>query len=82
MSDADELADRLLPLVGGPANVAEFTHCWARLRFVLHDDGAADDAGLGALPQVAIVVRQHGQLQVALRGDLLTTYAALRERLG
>lgn len=78
---ADALAGRLLALVGGPANVVELTHCWARLRFVLHDDLAADEPGIDALPQVAIVVRQRGQLQVALRSGLLEVYEALRTGL-
>jgi phosphotransferase system IIB component len=78
---ADALAARLLTLVGGPRNIAELTHCWGRLRFVLRDDAAADEPGIESLPQVAIVVRQRGQLQVALRSGLLETYDALRTGL-
>ncbi|MBU4335618.1 MAG: PTS transporter subunit EIIB [Actinobacteria bacterium] len=81
MNRADELATRLLGLVGGPDNVVELTHCWARLRFVLRDEAMADDHAIGALDQVAVVVRQHGQLQVALMRGLLETYDALRSQL-
>ncbi len=75
------LAERLLTLVGGADNVEALTHCWARLRFVLRDPVAAHDGAVGALEEVAIVVRQSGQFTVALRAGLLDTYAALRTLL-
>ncbi|MGN8244265.1 PTS glucose/sucrose transporter subunit IIB [Cellulomonas soli] len=78
----DVLAAQVLRLVGGPANVERLTHCWARLRFVLRDDTVADDAALGALPGVVMVVRQSGQLQVALQGGPLAVHAALAAQLG
>ena len=77
----DDLAAHLLALVGGPDNVQALTHCWARLRFVLHDPAVPDDDAVTALDEVAIVVRQSGQFQVALRTGLLPTYDALRALL-
>ena len=71
----------VLDLVGGPGNVQTLTHCWARLRFVLRDPALADDDAVAALDEVAIVVRQSGQFQVALRTGLLPTYDALRALL-
>ena len=38
------LAEQVLALVGGTENVETVTHCFSRLRFVLHDDAVADDA--------------------------------------
>lgn len=74
---AEHLAARILALVGGPGNVRELTRCWSRLRFVLHDDALADVTALGEDPDVAIALRQHGQLQVALRSGLLATFDEL-----
>ncbi|GAA3814326.1 PTS transporter subunit EIIB [Cellulomonas soli] len=79
--DASALADRVLELVGGPGNVERLTHCWARVRLVLHDDAAADDDAVAALPGVIMVVRQGGQLQVALKGGPLAVHAVLAQRL-
>jgi phosphotransferase system IIB component len=69
--------NRLLALVGGAANVADLTHCWARLRFTLHDDTAADDHALEALPGVVMVLRRGGQLQVATRSNVLELHEAV-----
>ncbi|WP_448630829.1 PTS glucose/sucrose transporter subunit IIB [Cellulomonas soli] len=79
--DVDALAAQVLHLVGGPDNVERLTHCWARLRFVLRDDSVADDDALGVLPGVVMVVRQSGQLQVALQSGPLAVHAALVEQL-
>jgi phosphotransferase system IIB component len=73
MSERD-LAQRLLELVGGAANVQEVRRCMVRLRFVLRDSALADDAGLQALPEVLLVVRQSGQLQLALGVPLTTAF--------
>jgi phosphotransferase system IIB component len=67
----------VLALVGGADNVAALTHCWARLRFTLRDDAAADDAALAALPGVVMVVRQGGQLHVALRSGVPEAHDAV-----
>lgn len=68
------IAEQILAGVGGPANVAEFTRCWARLRFVVVDHGRVDEAGIQALPEVAIALTQHGQFQVALRSGLIEVH--------
>lgn len=69
-----QLPEQLLELVGGPANVQEFTHCFVRLRFRLHNNGVANQTAIKALPDVLMVLNQSGQLQVALKTELLTTY--------
>ncbi|WP_250445213.1 PTS transporter subunit EIIB [Actinotalea sp. C106] len=71
------LAERILDLAGGPANVRDLTHCYSRLRLTLHEDAAADEGGLRDLPEVVVVVRQGGQLQLALRQDLVATHDAM-----
>lgn len=62
----EELAAALLPLVGGAGNVALVTACASRLRFVLRDAQAADQPAVRAVPGVAMVLTQSGQLQVVL----------------
>lgn len=71
------IAAELLDAVGGPENVAALTHCWARLRFELHDDAAVDEPRVEALPEVTMAVHQHGQYQVVVRGRLLETFDEL-----
>ena len=72
----------VLALVGGADNVAALTHCWVRLRFTLHDDAAADEHALAALPGVVMVVRQGGQLHVALRSGVTEAHDAVAALLG
>jgi phosphotransferase system IIB component len=70
-------AEQILVAVGGADNVATLAHCWARLRFELHDREVVDEASIDALPDVALVVTQHGQFQVAMRARLLEVYDEL-----
>ena len=78
----DDLATSVLALVGGPANVERLTHCVSRLRFVLTDPDQADDAALQSLDGVVMVIRQSGQVQVAVRSGLMDLHAAVAARLG
>jgi phosphotransferase system IIB component len=43
----------------------------------LHDREVVDEASIDALPDVALVVTQHGQFQVAMRARLLEVYDEL-----
>lgn len=72
------LAEQIVECVGGPANVAEVTHCWTRLRLVLRDDHAADVDALGALEGVVIALRQGGQTHLVPTGDLLSLVEQVR----
>ncbi|MER5435832.1 PTS transporter subunit EIIB [Streptomyces sp. NPDC002588] len=76
-----DFARQVIRLVGGAGNIDALTHCLARLRFVLHDDTLADDAALQALPEVVVVVRQGGQLQLALTFPVPTAHAQVARRL-
>lgn len=76
-----DLARRLLDLVGGPANVEQVTRCMVRLRFVLRDPDLADDDALAALDGVLLVVRQGGQLQLALAVPLTEVHRDVRALL-
>jgi sucrose PTS system EIIBCA or EIIBC component len=46
------VAQALLPLVGGAANIRSIAHCMTRLRLGLADRSLADHAALRALPEV------------------------------
>ncbi|WP_326582660.1 PTS transporter subunit EIIB [Streptomyces sp. NBC_00481] len=76
-----DFASQVIRLVGGARNIATLTHCMARLRFVLHDDSLADDEALQALPEVVVVVRQGGQVQLALTFPVPTAHKEIARHL-
>lgn len=53
-------AAAILPLVGGPDNIASIAHCMTRLRLGLHDRSLVQDEALKALPAVLGVVEDPG----------------------
>ncbi|MFC7218738.1 PTS transporter subunit EIIC [Streptomyces polyrhachis] len=61
-----DTAERLLALVGGPANVSGVAHCMTRLRLSLRDPALVDDAGVREVPGVLGVVVDEGTYQVVL----------------
>ncbi|MFF8993294.1 PTS transporter subunit EIIC [Streptomyces sp. NPDC014983] len=65
-TDPASTATAVLAHVGGPANVTSATHCMTRLRLSLADPGAADGAGLRAVPGVLGVVEDGDAWQVVL----------------
>jgi len=67
----------LLGAIGGAANVGALTHCWARLRFALRDPAALDLERVRSLPGVAYAAEQYGELHVAPRTGLMTSYEIL-----
>ncbi|RCG28137.1 PTS alpha-glucoside transporter subunit IIA [Streptomyces diacarni] len=50
------IAEAILPLVGGAANVTSVTHCMTRMRLALADRSLVQDKALKALPDVMGVV--------------------------
>lgn len=75
------VAERIMCAVGGPANIASLSRCWARLRFELVDPDVVDEETLRHMPEVAMALTQHGQFQIALRGGLLEVFDELTTRL-
>ncbi|GAB2834256.1 PTS transporter subunit EIIC [Streptomyces daliensis] len=51
-----QIAEAILPLVGGPRNVTSVTHCMTRMRLGLVDRSLVEDEALKALPDVMGVV--------------------------
>ena len=62
----EELADKILNLVGGKENITYFTHCVTRLRFNLKDQSAADIKKIEEIPGVVGSQWQNGQLQIII----------------
>ncbi len=62
----DELAQRIVELVGGKDNVVSVAHCITRLRFKLKDESRADDDKIAALDGVIKVMHANGQYQVVV----------------
>lgn len=61
-----ELAAKIVELVGGEQNISGFTHCATRLRFNLKDNGKADTKALSALEGVLTAQVKSGQMQVVI----------------
>ena len=75
--EVEVLARAVLASVGGAENVASATHCMTRLRLVLCDEGAADEAAVKEIPGVLGAVRQGGQFQVIIGPDVARVFDAL-----
>lgn len=78
---AKDAAERILHLVGGPANVQDLTHCVTRLRFQLKDDKLADTKALQADPSVLGVVNAGGQYQVIVGNTVGAVHDAMQPML-
>ncbi|MEC5342764.1 beta-glucoside-specific PTS transporter subunit IIABC [Brenneria populi] len=70
------LAENILRLVGGEANVSTLVHCATRLRFKIVDNAKVDLAALEALDGVITVVNGAGQLQVVIGNRVPEVYRA------
>ncbi len=60
--------------LGGIENIASVTHCMTRLRFVLKNEGIADEGAVKAIDGVLGVVRQGGQFQVIIGNHVGAAY--------
>lgn len=77
MSKNQEIAERVLTLVGGEENVNSVVHCATRLRFKLKDEEKADTQKLNEDPDVIQVVRSGGQYQVVIGSHVSDVYKEL-----
>lgn len=64
--DYRKTAETVIEKVGGKENVVSVMHCITRLRFVLKDEGKADDDAVKAIDGVQGMVKQGGQYQVII----------------
>lgn len=70
----DSTADRIVELVGGEDNIQSLTHCITRLRFVLKDNGKADQDALSKTQYVLKVLISGGQFQVVVGDKVESIY--------
>lgn len=71
--ERSELASKIVEQVGGAGNIRSMTHCMTRLRFVLKDNGKANEAELKKL-DILGVQEQGGQYQVIVGNDVARVY--------
>ncbi|MGC6767516.1 beta-glucoside-specific PTS transporter subunit IIABC [Enterococcus sp. LJL51] len=77
MSKNQEIAKRVLNLVGGESNVNTVVHCATRLRFNLKDESVAKTEDLKNDPDVIQVVQSGGQYQVVIGSHVNDVYKEL-----
>lgn len=82
MSKNQEIAQRVLTLVGGEGNVNSVVHCATRLRFNLKDESAAETEKLKNDPDVIQVVQSGGQYQVVIGSHVSDVYKELLAQSG
>lgn len=82
MSKNQEIAERVLTLVGGEENVNSVVHCATRLRFKLKDEEKAATDKLNQDPDVIQVVRSGGQYQVVIGSHVSDVYKELMAHSG
>lgn len=77
MSKNQEIAKRVLALVGGEENVNSVVHCATRLRFKLKNEEKANTDKLNQDPDVIQVVKSGGQYQVVIGSHVSDVYKEL-----
>ena len=75
----DDVAAKIIELVGGADNVVSLTHCVTRLRFVLKDSTKADQKALSETEYVIQVQEVGKQLQVVVGNKVDSIYEAIIE---
>lgn len=78
----NELAGKILKLIGGKENITGLTHCATRLRFNLKDESLARTDELKKVKGVMGVVNSGGQYQVVIGSDVASVYKPLKELAG
>ncbi len=61
-----DTAKKIVDYIGGPENVASYTHCATRLRFGIKDEAKIDQESLKNLKEVLGVVNSGGQFQLVI----------------
>lgn len=74
------IAEELLPLIGGKANILNITHCTTRLRFELKDESKVHKEKIEALNCVHGTFSRLGLFQIILGGGIVNkVYRAILE---
>ncbi len=73
------MAAKVVELVGGKENIADYTHCFTRLRFTLKDEGLCREEELKNMPEVTDLIIQGGQHQVVIGPNVGKVYAEVEK---
>lgn len=73
----NEVAKKVLELVGGESNVDMVGHCITRLRFVLKDTKKAKPEEIKKIKGIMGVIDKGGQFQVVIGGEVTDVYREL-----
>lgn len=75
-----DIANELLPLLGGKENITKMTHCTTRLRFELIDDSKVNKAAIDQMNSVQGSFSRLGLFQIILGGGVVNkVYRAIHE---
>lgn len=77
--DYKKLAEDIVQLSGGTANISSASHCMTRLRLRLHDGNKFDNTAINNLPGVLTVVVQNGEYQIVIGQDVPNLYAEIQK---
>lgn len=75
--DFKNVANMIIKSIGGEKNVEYVTHCMSRLRFVLKDESKADDTAVERIKGVKGLMKQGGQYQIIIGGEVANVFNAL-----
>lgn len=76
----EELAEQVMPLLGGRDNITWFSHCVTRLRFTVKDHGLVDKDGIDALKGAIGSQWAGDQYQIIVGPDVEEAYSAILAR--
>lgn len=77
----DQIANKIIDLVGGPTNIKSVVHCMTRLRFNLNDTSKANRNALENLNKVMGIAEQGGQFQVIIGNEVADVHSAIINQL-
>ena len=72
--DAKQVAQNLVDLSGGCANISSVTHCSTRLRFIVRNKASVKTDGIKAIQGVLGVVFTTDELQIVLGKNVIPVY--------
>lgn len=81
MMDVKKTAVEIVKAVGGTQNIQSATHCMSRLRLVLKNDSLADDSEVENVDGVKGIMKQGGQYQIIIGGEVSEVFNHLPKGL-
>ncbi|EHK9754642.1 TPA: beta-glucoside-specific PTS transporter subunit IIABC [Enterococcus faecium] len=79
--DVKTTAVEIVKAVGGTQNIQSATHCMSRLRLVLKNDSLADDSEVENIDGVKGIMKQGGQYQIIIGGEVSEVFNHLPKGL-